>query len=159
LRRKLAGASGCVKIGLVWSCGAWKPERAVPLDALLALSTVPNVALFSLQCGPAACAWTDSCGRDISSPAIVDAAAAMLNLDLIITVDTMTAHLAGALGVPVWTLLHYNADWRWLLGRSDSPWYPSMRLFRQKKPGEWGTVINAVRDCLRQLPLPTYAGT
>jgi hypothetical protein len=59
----------------------------------------------------------------------------------VITVDTLVAHLAGALGVPVWLMLHFAADWRWLLDRSDSPWYPTMRLFRQKRPGDWDTVI------------------
>ena len=62
-----------------------------------------------------------------------------------ITVDTMLAHLAGSLGVPTWVLLPAEPDWRWMQGRSDSPWYPSMRLFRQEQPGEWHTVVNEVR--------------
>jgi ADP-heptose:LPS heptosyltransferase len=71
----------------------------------------------------------------------VDTAAAMKSLDLVITADTAVAHLAGALGVPVWVALPFNPDWRWLLDRSDSPWYPSMRLFRQKALGDWSDVL------------------
>jgi ADP-heptose:LPS heptosyltransferase len=65
----------------------------------------------------------------------------MEQVDLVISSDTATAHLAGALGKPVWTMLQYNPDWRWLVDRTDSPWYPTMRLFRQTKPGDWGGVI------------------
>ena len=68
----------------------------------------------------------------------------MLDLDLIITVDSMTAHLAGALGRPVWTLLKQDADWRWMDDRDDSPWYPTMRLFRQRVPGEWRELVARV---------------
>ena len=69
-------------------------------------------------------------------------------LDLIISIDTSMAHLAGALGKPVWTLLSFVPDWRWMLDRVDSPWYPSMRLFRQSKPGDWTSVIKNVRKAL-----------
>ena len=71
-------------------------------------------------------------------------------LDLVITIDSLPAHLAGALGVPVWTLLSTPADWRWLTERSDSPWYPTMRLFRQSDPGKWGPVVEDVRRALVQ---------
>src|SRR5205085_4235399 len=73
--------------------------------------------------------------------AFIDTAAVMMSLDLIVTVDTSVAHLAGALGLPVWVVLPYAADWRWLLGRSDSPWYPTMRLFRQSRFGDWVEVF------------------
>jgi ADP-heptose:LPS heptosyltransferase len=73
----------------------------------------------------------------------------MMNLDLIITVDSMPAHLAGALGRPVWVLLHFMADWRWLLDREDSPWYPQTRLFRQQRPGEWEPVIERLAQALQ----------
>ena len=78
-----------------------------------------------------------------------DTAGIIANLDLVITVDTAVAHLAGALGKPVWVLLAFAADWRWLLDRDDSPWYPTMRLFRQKKPGDWESVIANVAEALR----------
>jgi ADP-heptose:LPS heptosyltransferase len=67
-----------------------------------------------------------------------------MNLDLVITVDTVTAHLAGALGRPVWTLLPHEADWRWMIDRDDSPWYPTMRLFRQSARGKWRPVIDRI---------------
>src|SRR5262249_33834276 len=79
-----------------------------------------------------------------------DTAALMASLDLVITVDTSACHLAGALGVPVWTLLPFSPDWRWLLEREDSPWYPTMRLFRQPKIGDWRSVVERVRETLQQ---------
>jgi ADP-heptose:LPS heptosyltransferase len=84
----------------------------------------------------------------LHSPCIVDTAADLLNMDLLITVDTMAAHLAGALGRPVWTLLPLEADWRWMIEREDSPWYPTMRLFRQKTSGDWNSVVAEVVRCL-----------
>ena len=69
-------------------------------------------------------------------------------MDLVISVDTAVAHLAGALGIPTWTLLPYAADWRWRMHRTDSPWYPSMRLFRQQRPGNWDQVLEEVGHCL-----------
>jgi hypothetical protein len=80
-----------------------------------------------------------------------DTAALIEALDLVISVDTSVAHLAGALGKPVWLLNRFDTCWRWLLEREDSPWYPSMRLFRQPAPGNWTNVIGAVRAALQQL--------
>jgi hypothetical protein len=80
-----------------------------------------------------------------------DTAAAMANLDIVITVDTAIAHLAGALGKTTWLLLPYAPDWRWLLDRSDSPWYPTMRLFRQSTPGDWSMVLQQIEDGLSVL--------
>ena len=77
-----------------------------------------------------------------------DTAALIEQLDLVITVDTSVAHLAGALGKPVWVLLPANYDWRWMLDRDDSPWYPTMRLFKQTSLGDWSTVVAAVRTAL-----------
>ena len=78
-----------------------------------------------------------------------DDAALMSELDLVISIDTATAHLAGALGKPVWTLIHFPADWRWLLGRDDSPWYPTMRLFRRSQTEAWNDVAVRVGQALR----------
>jgi ADP-heptose:LPS heptosyltransferase len=78
-----------------------------------------------------------------------DTAAAIRNLDLVITVDSAVAHLAGALAVAVWVLLPHSPDWRWLLNRDDSPWYPTMRLFRQKERGDWDEVIERVVTAIR----------
>src|SRR5204862_5220217 len=83
--------------------------------------------------------------------AFMDSAAIMKNLDLVITSDTSIPHLAGALGVPVWLALPHVPDWRWLLYRSDSPWYPTMRLFRQKTSGDWNGVFDEIRAELRNL--------
>ena len=80
-----------------------------------------------------------------------DTAAFIENLDLVISVDTAVAHLAGALGKPVWTLIPFAPDWRWMLNREDSPWYPTMRLFRQPSPGDWGTVMENVSRALKEL--------
>ena len=83
--------------------------------------------------------------------AFVDSAAVMENCDLVISSDTAVAHLAGALGRPVWTLLKANPDWRWMQGRMDSPWYPAMRLFRQTKAGDWAGVFAQVEQALAAL--------
>jgi hypothetical protein len=83
--------------------------------------------------------------------AFMDTAAIMKNLDLVITSDTSIPHLAGALGIPVWLALPYVPDWRWLLDRTDSPWYPTMYLFRQKSPGDWSPVFQQIQSTLRQL--------
>jgi ADP-heptose:LPS heptosyltransferase len=87
-----------------------------------------------------------------------DTAAVLANVDLVISVDTAVAHLAGALGTPVWILLTHAPDWRWLLNREDSPWYPTARLFRQPAPGDWSSVIALVANELKQLAfIPSQA--
>src|SRR5262249_34752126 len=88
---------------------------------------------------------------DVKHGAFMDTAAVMVNLDLVISSDTSVPHLAGALGVPIWLALPYVCDWRWLLDRSDSPWYPTMRLFRQKSPGNWRDVFDEIEIALRQI--------
>ena len=79
-----------------------------------------------------------------------DTAAVIQELDLVVTVDTAIAHLAGALGKPVWVVLPHPGDWRWMLNRDDSPWYPTARLFRQQRPGEWGPVFENLRQALAE---------
>src|SRR5205823_2937597 len=81
----------------------------------------------------------------------MDTAAMMMNLDLVITSDTAVAHLAGALGMPVWVALPFVPDWRWLLDRADSPWYPTMRLFRQKRAGDWAEVFAEIESALKSV--------
>lgn len=141
---------GTLRVGLVWSSGSWNPERDIRLGQLRPLADLPGVAFFSLQRGPAA-KQIARCRSELpispgerSSGGILETARALLNLDLVISVDTMVAHLAGALGRPVWTLLPFAADWRWMVERDDSPWYPTMRLFRQPWPGDWGSVVERV---------------
>lgn len=138
---------GRLAVGLVWQAGAWDARRSVPTALLRALSCVPEAQYFSLQRPPATVpglALTDA-----SHDAPERTAAAMRALDLVISIDSFPAHLAGALGVPVWTLLHADADWRWISGRCDSPWYPTMRLFRQPRPGDWASVIEELIAALR----------
>jgi len=86
------------------------------------------------------------------SARIIQTAADISHMDLMITVDTMVAHLAGALGRPIWVMLPFNADWLWTSQREDSAWYPTMRLFRQRSPGCWGPVVGRVVEELRKLP-------
>jgi hypothetical protein len=155
-RRRLAAVPGRFKIGLVWASGAWKPERSLDLDRLAALGAVSGVRFFVLQRGPEYERWRRERGGPpmfdgLGSDDIADTAAAIAALDLVVTVDTMVAHLTGALGAPVWVMLHFAADWRWLLGRSDSPWYPSMRLFRQLVPGDWDSVVAQLAAALARL--------
>jgi hypothetical protein len=151
-RRRLAAVPGRLKIGLVWAAGAWKPERSIALECLTRLGAIPGVAFVNLQRGPEYQRWRSERNGppmlDMSSDYIADTAAAISALDLVITVDTMVAHLAGSLGVPVWLMLHFAADWRWLLERNDSPWYPTMRLFRQPAPGDWDSVVANVSAAL-----------
>lgn len=137
-----------IRCGLVW---AGRPQykadasRSLRLAALDPLSKVPGVSFFSLQVGEATREIAGSlCDPVDLSDGLTDfaeTAAAMENLDLIVTVDTAVAHLAGALGRPVWLLLPRNCDWRWLKDREDSPWYPTARLFRQRVRGDWSDPV------------------
>jgi hypothetical protein len=141
---------GRLRVGLVWRAGDWDDRRSIPFPLLAPLAEVPGVALHLLQRGPG----RDECagfGMDSGSDDVVECARVMKALDLVVTVDSMPAHLAGALGVPAWTLLHADADWRWMEGREDSPWYPTMRLLRQRAAGEWEPVIARVAAGLREL--------
>ncbi len=147
-----------LNIGIVWQ-GSMKlkgDRRSVPLAAFAPLARLPGVRLLSLQVGPARqqLATAPFSIADVGSrfdlSSLEDLAAVLMNLDLVVTVDTAVAHLAGALGMPVWVVLPYSACWRWLLDRSDSPWYPSMRLFRQSVRGDWGAVFENVADALKQ---------
>lgn len=142
--------SGDFSVGLVWAAGSWNPVRSIPLALLEPLTRIPGVTLVSLQRGCEAEQLREFHGRtpiretERETGSILDTIATLRQLDLVISVDTMVAHLAGALGKPVWTLLTFAADWRWMLNRSDTPWYPSMRLFRQSRPGDWNSVIRRV---------------
>jgi hypothetical protein len=129
-------------IGLCWQAGGWDQARSIPTP-LLAPLLKPALALVSLCPAPSGPAFRNPAG----CPAAIEATAALMaGLRLVITVDTMVAHLAGALGLPTWLLLKYDADWRWGQGPAGSPWYPDMRVFRQDKPGDWRAVIAAVEQ-------------
>jgi ADP-heptose:LPS heptosyltransferase len=114
---------------------------------------MPGVTLFNLQRGPERTQLFQPgapilCDAERESLDVMETAVTIANLDLVISVDTMVAHLAGALGVPVWLLLHHASDWRWMLETDRSPWYPTMRLFRQAEPDDWRTVMTAVQVAL-----------
>jgi tetratricopeptide (TPR) repeat protein len=146
-RARLAALPGR-RVGLAWF---GNPEyfhdrqRSIAPDALLALAGTPGISFVSLQPGGAAPAalhltdWTAELTDFAATAGLVSA------LDLVISVDSAVAHLAGALATPVWLLNRYAPDWRWLLGRDDSPWYPSLRQFRQSSPDDWGDVLSRVR--------------
>jgi hypothetical protein len=140
-----------LKVGLVWSgnpqfTGA--RAKACPIEVLEPLVNVQDCAFYALQTGEAAADIERMTVRgpqmtelSLGLDSFSDTAAAVSALDLVIAVDTAVAHLAGALGKPAWILLQYAADWRWLRSREDSPWYPSIRLFRQPEPGHWESVV------------------
>jgi hypothetical protein len=141
--RGYVGCSGQRRVGLVWKTGDWNRNRSIPLQEFNPLLKTTDCKFYSLQ---------KDADLGVSPPGIIvdiekhsadvrDTAALLLEMDLIITADTMTAHLAGALGRPVWILLPFDADWRWMLRRRDSPWYPTARLIRQQHPGDWSSAI------------------
>lgn len=148
LSQALGRANGQIRIGCAW---AGNPrhfrnhERSIPPGEFSGLDRIPDVAWFAFQHGM---------GSEVPFPGVTplaphlstfsDTAFALSQMDLVISVDTSLVHLAGALGVPCWTLLTHCPDWRWLLTRTDSPWYPSLRLFRQARPGDWAPVIAEV---------------
>ena len=159
-RRLLAASAGDKRfnVGLVWSGEPTHADnglRSVTLEQLAPLAAATSVRFYSLQKGspglearrpPPAMAITDWTG-DLKDWA--DTAALMDNLDLIISVCTSTVHLAGALGKPAWLLSHYPGTWRWMMDRTDSPWYPTLRIFRQKIAGEWSAPIQEMAYALR----------
>jgi len=168
--RARLGSDPELRVGVVWSGGlrphqpaTWEvnERRNMPARHLAALD-LPDVRLYSLQKGAEAIAQSaDSraCGgtglqiADFTNELadFADTAALVCNLDLVISVDTSVAHLAGALGKPVWLLNRFDTCWRWLLERPDTPWYASMHIFRQPEPGDWGSVMASVRSRLADL--------
>jgi len=160
-RRELRELGGFT-IGIAWqgSLGhRWDRLRSIPLSQFAPLAGVPGVRLISLQVGAGREQLEALGGRfpvtDLGSrfdpTSFEDAAAAVMALDLVVTVDTALAHLAGALGAPVWVALSVGSEWRWLLSRAESPWYPTMRLWRQQQIGDWGEVFERMAGDLRQM--------
>ena len=167
-QQQLPTSPGTFRIGIAWQ---GNPDhqadayRSLPLSCFERLAAIPNVELVSLQrsVGTEQIAqWNGARPLtllpddvDQSSGAFMDTAAIMHSLDLVITSDTAMAHLAGALGTPTWIALGYVPDWRWLLDRDDSPWYPSVRLFRQPSMGDWSSVFDQIAEALNQLIVKT----
>ncbi|MGX7003451.1 hypothetical protein [Caballeronia sp. KNU42] len=146
------------RIGLVWAGNPAHPLdrfRSMRLDTLRPLFALTDITWFALQKGEREYeseSLSNEFDVQILGPAIddfTDTLAILHSLDLLITVDTSVAHLAGAAALRVWTLIAANTEWRWLAGRTDSPWYPSMRLFRQRELGDWNSVIEEVRCALQ----------
>jgi tetratricopeptide (TPR) repeat protein len=160
LWRTRLGAHG-FRVGIAWQGNPSRREdggRSIPLEQFPPLASVPGVRLISLQKHdgaeqliPGIAVETLGQAFDSGPDGFVDTAAVMMNLDLVITSDTSIAHLAGALGRPAWAALRAVPDWRWLLERTDSPWYPTMRLFRQTTRDDWVPVFAAMRDALASL--------
>jgi len=156
--------NGALRVGLCWAGQArpWLPgfsgldqRRSTQLATLAPLAVVPGVQFVSLQKGPAS---EEACAAGFTLLDVMDdvhdfadTAGLVANLDLVISVDTSVVHLAGALGKPVFLLDRYDNCWRWLSGRENSPWYPTLRIFRQLRSGEWGPVIEAVATALGEL--------
>jgi hypothetical protein len=162
--RQLLAGDAVYRVGLVWRGSARNPmdrERSCSLAAFAPLATLGGIHYYSLQLGaaaeeakspPAGMRFTDMSPQfEGLSDTASDTAALIANLDMVISVDTGVAHLAGALGIPVMMLLTFVPDWRWLIDRENSPWYPTMRVFRQEQPGDWGEVIERVRIALDSL--------
>jgi hypothetical protein len=171
LWRDRIGTEG-LKIGICWQ-GNRRTDidmgRSIPLHHFERLAQIRGIRLISLQkCDEGEQSDALQPGMKIESPgpdfdagpdAFLDTAAVMEHLDLIITSDTAVAHLAGALDRPVWTLLPFSPDWRWLLQRSDSPWYPSMRLFRQARRNDWAGVFAVIAALIEQEMVGTSVGS
>jgi hypothetical protein len=139
------------RVGLVWQAGDWDDSRSIAPELLQELTRVEGVSWEVLQRGPAVEHWTPPNARIPRISNMLEEASQLRALDLLICVDTCSAHLAGALGVRTWTLLPAHADWRWMEETDESPWYPTMRLFRQHRAGEWQPVLQDVSAALRQM--------
>ncbi|MBZ0091282.1 MAG: hypothetical protein K8F27_03555, partial [Sulfuricellaceae bacterium] len=142
-----------LKVGIVWAGGATykgDKQRSCTFALFESLGKIPGITFISLQKGPPTKQaetppeWMKLIDMGPQLNDFSDTAALIDNLDLIVSVDTAVAHLAGALNKPVWTLIPFSPDFRWLMDRDDSPWYPSMRLFRQKDPGGWAEVFERI---------------
>jgi tetratricopeptide (TPR) repeat protein len=163
--RQRLGAGSRRRIGIAWSGNPTQPDdrlRSIPIVCLIQLLQRQDCEFHVVQTGltamdAARCTQLGVHDHSAELRDFSDTAALMEALDLIVSVDSAPAHLAGALARPTWLLLQSNADWRWMRDRTDSPWYPTMRLFRQHKPGDWDSVIAAVEHALDQL-VPALIG-
>jgi hypothetical protein len=143
-------------VGLVWACGEWNPARSVPIELLRSVVDVDGCEFWNLQGGACRSDWELLGASDRLHDAyelsntVLRLAALISHLDVVITPDTLAAHLAGALGVPAFVMLEHAADWRWMQRREDSPWYSSLRLFQQPKDGDWSGAVELVKRALEQ---------
>jgi hypothetical protein len=131
-------------VGLVWRAGDWDTARSIPFPVLTPLFEIPGITWRIHQRGRGRDEWRPAWGTVPEFGDLLDETRHIRALDLMISIDSMPAHLAGALAVPTWVLLTHRPCWRWMEGRNDSPWYPTMRLFRQEQPGDWRSVVARV---------------
>lgn len=160
-QQRFAAEPPGLRVGLAWAGDPGHrrdAERSIGLQALEPLGKIPGARFYSLQTGPAANQLKLDCPEDFavtdwtdSLKDLADTAAMLMGLDLVITVDTAVAHLAAALGKKTWTLLPFAPDWRWMTARQDSPWYPTMKLFRQPQPGRWQEAVKTLSEELAGL--------
>jgi hypothetical protein len=159
-RARLAGPPRCLRVGIVWSGSTTfrgNRQRALPLEAFLPLLRLGFVRLYSLQKGPPEAELDGLAAKSLIEPLgpslgdFLDTAAALHHLDLVVMTDSGTAHLAATLGRPVWNLLSFLPYWLYGPSGETTPWYPTMRLFRQKRPGDWAAVFDAVLPALAAL--------
>lgn len=150
-RAESSSDGDCRKLGIIWAAGEWNQARSLPVEYLRSLAEIPGITLHSLQ------RWPQRPPErlpdflqdlEAGEPDILATAESIRRMDLVISVDTMVAHLAASLGKPVWLLLPRRADWRWMLDRDDSPWYPGIRLVRQPHEGDWRSVVQITREML-----------
>jgi Tfp pilus assembly protein PilF len=159
---KLPWPQQSLRVGLVWGATTRSFEdsdRSIPFALLEPILATPRVHFYSLQLGPPASQLAPQRTEVIDLRGVIgdfaDTAALVFHLDLVLTVDTSVAHVAGALAKPTWVLLPFSADWRWMTSGEDSPWYASVRLFRQPRQGDWEAVIERVRCELASLARPS----
>jgi hypothetical protein len=148
------GRATTARVGVAWSAGEWNLSRCVPYKTLTPLLKSTDFEFWNLQgtdpsAEPAGNPRCELCEVDGCRENILTLAAVISRVDLVITVDTLAAHLAGALGIPAWVMLQHSADWRWMTGTSRSPWYPWLRLFRQPRPGDWESVVADIQHALQ----------
>jgi hypothetical protein len=141
------GGQHALAVGLVWEVGNWDKRRAIPAPLLKGLNR-EGIQLYSLQQGAARGAHALLGAKDISTPDIVELGHRLGELDLVVSVDTMVVHLAGALGCEPWVMLHRDCDWRWPAGARASIWYSRAKLFHQRESGDWTHVIESVGSAL-----------
>jgi tetratricopeptide (TPR) repeat protein len=161
--RDKLGTHSSLRVGLTWagnprrhmpSVNAIDRQRSLQFTQLISLLDLPSIEFYSLQLGDDAASQLNGHPRVVDhTPALTDfceTAALIANLDLVISVDTSVAHLAGAMGKPIWLLNRHNSCWRWMVDRNDTPWYPTMRIFRQPSLGDWENAIRDIRLALEQ---------
>ena len=141
-----------VRVGIAWRGGPWDRRRDVPFRLITKLTEVPGTTFYALDKYPFRNELYERIRYVIDAESDALATARIIRaMDLVISIDSLPAHLAGALGVPTWVLLPTDPDWRWMESRDDSPWYPTMRLFRQNQAGDWNPVVERVQTELTRL--------